>query len=130
MNLSDIKAYLNSRPFTPQLPSDQELTKYMNFSILIVKTFYNIADQFFDTENAVTVIGQQIAYLLQNNPTEDIYAMYNYLKKFSVAGAISGQVIQKTIGFLGPFVKNLLTSLGFQLIQSDSGKSYYTYSIF
>lgn len=130
MNINDIKNYLNNRPFTPTLPTDEELTKYMNFAILIVQTFYGIEAEFLNDNNAITVIGEEVAYLLDNNPTEDVYKMYNYLKKFTVAGAISGEVFEKTIGFLAPFVKNLMNALGIDLIQTDTGKSYYNYNIF
>lgn len=129
MTLTQIKEYLNGRPFTPVLPVDTQLTKYMDFAILIIKTFYDVNEEFFNDEDAIAVVGEQISYLLQNNPTEDVYKMYNYLKKFSVAGAISGEVIDKSIGFLAPFTKNLMSALAFQMIQSDSGKSYYTYSL-
>lgn len=131
MTLSDIKNYLNARPFTPTLPSDEELTKYMNFSITITKLFYGIDDSWLDTNDyAVTVIGEEIVYLLQNNPTIDIYAEYNYLKSFTVAGAIRAEVVDKAIGFLAPMVKLLMKALDIELLQGDTGKSYYTYGIF
>ena len=130
MDIIDIKNYLNGRPFTPDLPSDEELTKYINFAILIIKTFYGIEDEFLNDNNAIIVIGEEVAYLLENDPTEDVYKMYNYLKSFTIGnGAIKGEVFEKTIGFLAPFVKNLMNALGIELIQTDTGTSYYTYSI-
>ena len=130
MQVSDIKTYLENRPFPLDIPTDEELEKYMNFSLLIIKVFYDVDFTNETSEDAITAIGEEVAYLIDNNPNEDIYAMYNYLKKFSVAGAISGEVVEKTIGFLGTFVKNLMAALGYELIQTDAGKAYYTYSIF
>ena len=134
MNLSDIKTYLNNRPFTKSpLPDDTELTKYMNFSILIIKTFYGLDDEFFEENDyAVTIVGEELAYLLDTDPTFDIAKYYNYLKSFTVAnGAIKGEVWDKTIGFLGQFVKNIMKALGIDMIQQDSdAKAYYTYTIF
>lgn len=130
MNVSDIKTYLQSRPFPLDIPTDQELEKYMNFAILIIKVFYGVDPTTFIATTAVTIIGEEVAYLIETNPFEDIYKMYNYLKKFSVAGAISGEVIEKTIGMLGTFVKNLMAAEGYEMLEVDTGKAYYTYSIF
>ena len=130
MEVAEVKTYIENRPFPIDIPSDTDLEKFMNFALLIIKVFYGVDFTNEETEDSIAVIGEEVAYLIDNNPNEDIYAMYNYLKKFSVAGAISGEVIEKTIGFLGTFVKNLMAALGYELLINDSGKAYYSYSIF
>ena len=130
MELNDLKTYLSGSPFTEDLPVDEELSKYMTYSILILKTFYGVDDDFFNTDEGTIVVGEEVNYLLNNNPHEDVYKMFNYLKKFTIGGAIAGEVAEITISFLSPFVKNLMKSYDFDLLQTDSGKSYYVYSIF
>lgn len=131
MQVSDIKTYLEGRPFPLDIPTDEELEKYMNFSILIIKTFYNVEDSDLQNSDLIPVVGEEVAYLLENNPYEDVLKFYNYLKKFSVAGAISGEVSEKVIGFLGTFVKKLMDKLGFVLDVDDSDSTItYTYGIF
>ena len=130
MNVYDIKAYLQGRPFPLDIPTDEELEKYVNFAILIIKVFYGVDVNTLVAETAITIIGEEVAYLIETNPFEDIYKMYNYLKKFNLANAVSGEVIEKTIGMLGTFVKNLMAAEGYEMIETDTGKAYYNYAIF
>ena len=128
MDLNDIKIYLTNRPFPVVIPADEELEKFYNYAQLILKTFYDVAEF---TDEFIQPVGEEVAFLLENDPFEDVYKMYNYLKKFSIGnGAVTGEVFEKTIGMLSPFVKNLMSALGYEILQSSDGKAYYTYAIF
>lgn len=130
MTVNDIKIYLEERPFPIVIPNDQQLEKYFNFAKLILKVFYQLTDDQF-TEQLIEPVGEEVAYLIDNNPFEDIYKQYNYLKSFTIGnGAVKGEVFEKTIGLLGNFVKNLMAALGYQMIQTDTGKAYYSYAIY
>ena len=56
----------------------------MNFSILIIKTFYNIEDSDLQNSDLIPVVGEEVAYLLENNPYEDVLKFYNYHYKWCV----------------------------------------------
>ena len=128
MTLNDIKIYLQGRPFPVVIPNDEELQKFLNFALLVIKIFYGVDLTNETTSEAITIIGEEIAYLLENNPFEDIAKQYDYLKSFAIGnGALRVEIIDKSIGFLGDLVKNLMKAAGYDLLQ---GNITYTYSIF
>ena len=102
MTLNDIKIYLQGRPFPVVIPNDEELQKFLNFALLVIKIFYGVDLTNETTSEAITIIGEEIAYLLENNPFEDIAKQYDYLKSFAIGnGALRVEIIDKSIGFLG-----------------------------
>lgn len=131
MTIEDIKTKINELPLTQTLPSDSELNQYMNLAELILNLYYNITDEFKESEDYINIVSLEISHLLANTPWEDVLAQYNYLSSFNVAGAISGTVAKKYAPYLSLLVKAYLNGLDIQPIASDnSGKSYYSYSIF
>lgn len=130
MQVSKIIEYLNNRAYLNDIPIQQQLTKYINFAEMLFDIFYDIDEQFKESDEFIKIFSEQVVYLIQNNPTEDIAKMYNYLTSFNVAGAISGTVKEKIIPYIGNIVKMLLEKYGYQIITADNSSSYYTYARF
>lgn len=128
ITIEDVKQYMEARPYIDEIPSDQDLAKLLNFAELILSVFYDIPEEFKDTDEYLIIVCEEVIYLSTCNPTEDIYQMYNYLSSFKIDGVLSGTVRNKAIAFISDLVKALMKKANLDLLITAGG--YYTYSKF
>jgi hypothetical protein len=113
MNIEIIKNKILSLPLVSELPSDEELEKFINLSDIIIKLYFTLPSEFISSEEYTTVIALEAAHLIENTPYEDVYKQYNYLSSFNVAGAIQGTVAEKYTAYVSPIVENFMKRLGY-----------------
>lgn len=130
MNIQNFKQYINGRPFITENFSDEDLTKTLNFAELLLDTFFNLTDEFKESNNYNTILFEEAIYLLQNDPTSEYLTKYEGLTQFNVAGAISASVAEEYLPFISRFVKLILQKYGFLPVVSDSSKITYNYTTF
>jgi hypothetical protein len=130
MKIQNFKQYINGRPFITENFSDEDLTKTLNFAELLLDTFFNLTDEFKESNNYNTILFEEAIYLLQNDPTSEYLTKYEGLTQFNVAGAISASVAEEYLPFISRFVKLILQKYGFLPVVSDSSKITYNYTTF
>lgn len=113
MNIQSIKDKINNLPLITEVPSEEDLEKYIGLSKLILEIFYTFEDDFLFTESYQSAVAIETCYIIENTPWEDVYKQYNYLSQFNVAGAISGTVKEKYLPYVSPIVKALLEKFGY-----------------
>lgn len=122
MDVQIIKDELVTLPLISELPSDEEIQKFVNLAELVLSIYFNFDEEFISSEYYITAICLEVAHLIENTPFEDVLKMYNYLSSFSVAGAITGTVASKSMKMIGNLVKDYLASFDY-FIETDDGNS-------
>lgn len=130
MHLEDFKKYIENRPFVNEIPSDEELNKVLNFSEMLLDTFYIIPEEFKETEEYLKVVYEEAIYLMQNDPTSEFLTKYEGLKQFNIAGAISATVAEEYLPYICRLAKLFLQKYGILPILADNSKISYNYTTF
>lgn len=130
MKIDDFKDYIDGRPYITENYSDEELTKILNFAELLLNTFFDLTDEFKNSDDYNTILFEESIYLLQNDPTSEFLTKYEGLTSFNVAGAISATVAEEYLPYISRFTKLFLQKHGFSPVVGDSAKITYNYTTF
>ena len=127
--ISFIESLIIAKDFAALTSSEKE--KYVFTAEQLLALFFNIPEDFKETEKYVQLVAFETVYIFTSPMIfKDLFSEYEGLKKFGVEGAVNGEVWDIKPSWLGPYAKMIADAAGLDQIASSGDTFRENFSVY